>query len=294
MNPAMTLSLHVLQSATDPGHADRENEDRAGWNEAAAFVVDGATSLGDPVVRPPRSDAAWLAEHAVRHLRDGLVPGAPTADVVRALNRGAAERFADAADMAEIERYRHPTASFLSLRIDGAGIEIAGLGDCVLLLRDADGGLTRWSGLAMARSREQFFARKALVQAGGFDAEGVTIRERDTLADLRARRGRHNLPGGTVWTLGLEPLAADHLAAARLDVSLPATGILCTDGFADLIDNYGRYDGPGLIARAEADGLDPLIEELRFVERDVDPTGASHPRFKRSDDATAILFRLTA
>ena len=288
----MSVSLNVVQSATDPGHADRENEDRAGWNRTAVFVVDGATSLGDPVVRPPRSDAAWLAEHAVGHLDRGFAEGATTPDVIRDLNGRAAEHFAAAAGSAEIERYRHPTASFLSLRVDGRGIEVAGLGDCVLILRHANGGITRWSGLATARSREQFFARKALTQAGGFDSEGVTIRERDTLADLRARRARHNLPGGTVWTLGLEPLAADHLSMMRLDADLPATGILCTDGFADLVDNYERYDAEGLVARAETEGLESLIAELRWVEREVDPTGASHPRFKRSDDATAVLFRL--
>ncbi|MCB1502214.1 MAG: protein phosphatase 2C domain-containing protein [Bauldia sp.] len=290
----MPISLDVVQSVTDPGHPGRENEDRAGWNRTAVFVVDGATGLGDPVVRPPRSDAAWLAEHAVGRLDRGFAAGLTTRAVVRDLNRSAAAAFAEAADIDRIERYRLPVASFLSVRVAADGIEAAGLGDCVLILRDANGEITRWSGLAAPRAREQSSARKALDHAGGFDREGVTIRERDTLAALRASRARYNLPGGGLWTLGLEPHAADHLAIVRLDPALPVTGIVCTDGFADLVDNYARYDDGGLIAAAEAKGLDSLLAELRWVENELDPTGASHPRFKRSDDATAILFRLTA
>ena len=96
----MPISLDVVQSVTDPGHPGRENEDRAGWNRTAVFVVDGATGLGDPVVRPPRSDAAWLAEHAVGRLDRGFAAGLTTRAVVRDLNRSAAAAFAEAAPVA--------------------------------------------------------------------------------------------------------------------------------------------------------------------------------------------------
>jgi hypothetical protein len=286
------MNLSVIASITDPGHPDRENEDRLGWNETCTFVIDGATSLAGPIVRPPRSDAAWLAEHAAGHFRSRLTSERCTASVVRELNRQAAIRFEEACRVQEVERFRHPTAGFTVLRVFDGRIEVVGLCDCVLFLRDAAGTLVRWSAIAVKRSREQYFARKALIRSGGFDGGGSAYREHEVLTDLRARRALHNVAGGPVWTLGLEPDAADHLVISNLDISLPATGVLCTDGFGDLIDAYARYTIDGLIERAETAGLPSLIEELRHIERHVDPNGDLFPRFKQCDDASAVLLRL--
>lgn len=288
----MTMQLEILDTVTDPSQPGGENEDAIGWNARSAFVVDGATSLGDPTMRPPGSDATWLAEHAAAELRRTLIDGVSTADAVRSVNRGAADAFLGGGK--EIERYRYPTASFLSLRVAGDELELAGLGDCVAFLRDEAGEMIRWSALAIRRSREQYFAKIAMARAGGFDKDGATIREPATLDDLRSRRARHNLPGGTVWTLGLEPMAADHLAFLRLDAGQQRVALLCSDGFADLVDNYGRYDAEALIAAARAEGLSALRDELRWVERELDPEGATYPRFKRCDDASAILLRVGA
>ena len=288
----MTMQIEILDTVTDPAQPGGENEDAIGWNARSAFVVDGATSLGAPVMRPPGSDAAWLAEHAAAELQRTLVDGVSTEDAVRTVNRRAAEAFMGGRE--EIERYRYPTASFLSLRASGDALELAGLGDCVAFLRDAGGEMIRWSALAIRRSREQYFAKIAMARAGGFDKDGATIREPATLDDLRSRRARHNLPGGTVWTLGLEPMAADHLAFLRLDAGHKGLALLCTDGFADLVDNYGRCDAAGLIARARSEGLAALRDELRWVERDLDPNGTTYPRYKRCDDASAILLRVGA
>jgi hypothetical protein len=74
--------------------------------------------------------------------------------------------------------------------------------------------------------------------------------------------------------------------------SLPATGLLCTDGFAALCDQYGRYSPADLVAAAKSQGLKALLAELRHVERTEDPDGLLYPRFKISDDATALLFEV--
>ena len=66
-------------------HGGGENEDRIGWNATAAFVIDGATGLDAPVVAPPSSDAAWIAEWARERLTAGLAPDRSLRDVVRDL-----------------------------------------------------------------------------------------------------------------------------------------------------------------------------------------------------------------
>jgi hypothetical protein len=286
------VRLEILDSLSDPSKPGAENEDRIGWNETAAFVIDGATSLGDPVMAPPASDAAWIAESARRHFAAELKPPRALRDVVRALCETARQSFLAAADAA-VERYRHPNASFQSLRLTGGGIEIAGLGDCSLFLRDAAGTVTRYSGLKGGRSGEQSSARKALTRLGGLNADGESHRDPETLAGLRASRARQNTEGG-VWTLGIHPDAADHVRIETPAVALPAIGLLCSDGFADSVDNYGLQTAGELIDRAQRDGLRPLLAEIRRIEREIDPGGLRFPRYKRSDDASALLVKLSA
>jgi hypothetical protein len=285
------MRLEILGSLTDPAKSGGENEDRIGWNETAAFVIDGATSLGDPVIAPPASDAAWIAEWARKRMAAELAPDRSLPEIVRALCASARDRFLEAASP-EIERYRHPSASFQSLRLTGAGLEIAGLGDCTLFLRDGAGTLTRHSGLRAGRSGEQSSARMALNRVGGLDAEGEGFRDPETLAALRVSRARHNTKGG-VWTLGIHPDAGDHVRIEMPEAQLPALGLLCSDGFADSVDNYALHTASALMERAERDGLGVLLAEIRRIERDIDPNGLQFPRYKRSDDASAVLVRVT-
>jgi hypothetical protein len=285
------VRLEVVDSLSDPAKPGGENEDRIGWNATAAFVIDGATGLGPPVVAPPASDAAWIAEWARERFVAELAPDRSLRAVVRQLCSAARDCFFAAADP-EIERYRHPGASFQALRLTDTGLEIAGLGDCTLFLRDGAGALTRHSGLRAGRAGEQSSARMALNRMGGLNAEGEGFRDAETLAALRTSRARHNTEGG-VWTLGLHPDAGDHVRIEMPAVRLPAVGLLCSDGFADIVDNYALHSAAALLDRAERSGLGPLLAEIRRIERDIDPKGLQYPRYKRSDDASAILVKLS-
>jgi len=65
--------------------------------------------------------------------------------------------------------------------------------------------------------------------------------------------------------------------------------LLASDGFAALVDLYRVLDAQALLERALATGLQPLVAEARRIETEVDPDGLRYPRFKTSDDATALL-----
>jgi hypothetical protein len=286
------VRLEILDSISEPAKPGAENEDRIGWNATAAFVIDGATNLGESVMAPPLSDAAWIAELARQGFVAALAPDRSLRDVVREICADAGARFRDVASPA-IERYRHPNAGFQSFRLTESGIEIAGLADCSLFLKDASGVVTRHSGLRSGRSAEQSSARMALTRLGGLNADGEGFRDAETLAALRVSRARLNTEGGA-WTLGVHPEAADHVRIETPAIPLPATGLLCTDGFADIVDNYGLHTAVRLLEHAEKEGLSVLLGKIRRVERDIDPDGLQFPRYKRSDDASAILVRVSA
>lgn len=70
-----------------------------------------------------------------------------------------------------------------------------------------------------------------------------------------------------------------------------SVALLASDGFLALATDYGRYDPDSLIAAAQGEGLEALLAELRAIEQGA-PEGLSYPRFKTSDDATALLLRV--
>jgi len=67
--------------------------------------------------------------------------------------------------------------------------------------------------------------------------------------------------------------------------------LLASDGFSALVDLYEAMDAAALVEAALADGLEPLVRQAREIETRIDPDGRLYPRFKESDDATALLVR---
>ena len=59
-----------------------------------------------------------------------------------------------------------------------------------------------------------------------------------------------------------------------------------------LASDYGAYNADRLMAAAMEKGLAALGEELRAIEAG-DAVGDKFPRFKKSDDATGLLLKLS-
>ena len=129
-------------------------------------------------------------------------------------------------------------------------------------------------------------------RVGGIGVSGSAVNDPQTLEKLRRGRERQNTPEGTVWSLGLVPETADHLVRTKIHLNGSATALVCSDGLADLVSLYGRYDAAALVRHAAAEGLAPLFAELRHMEREVDPDGLTYPRYKQSDDTTVILLTI--
>ena len=122
-------------------------------------------------------------------------------------------------------------------------------------------------------------------------APAAGINRPEILPALRRARNRLNTEGGS-WAFGPDARAADHVAFKRVVAPSGTLLLLGSDGFLALVSEYARYDVDGLIVAAQARGLAALGEELRAIEEG-DPDGTKYPRFKKSDDATALLLRVT-
>jgi len=106
---------------------------------------------------------------------------------------------------------------------------------------------------------------------------------------LRAARNRIN--SGRNWLFSPDVRAAGHVSRHAATLQEGTLLLIASDGFLALVSDYDAYDMQGLIGAAKSKGLAALGEQLRQIE-ETDPLGEKFPRFKKSDDATALLLRV--
>src|SRR5258706_361092 len=135
-------------------------------------------------------------------------------------------------------------------------------------------------------------AASALMPKAAREAYAIAGVREEFLPALRASRNGVNSPGGD-WLFAPDAACADHAKELRVTVLKDSPILLASDGFLALASDYERYSPETLFDAAAERGLAVLCEELRAVET-ADPEGLRYPRFKRSDDATALLLTLRA
>ncbi len=263
--------LRLLDALSAAGSASRPNDDAWGCGAGLAFVFDGATSVADAPLLPGDSDAAWIAQAG----RDALLAtseGATLRERVGAAVAAVAARF-DAERRRDVgERHNYPSAALCVLDGREAGV----FADCAAVVRHADGAVAVVAPPSAVKSteRDRAVAARRLSPA-------------ESLARQRAfRRNMNRVEGYDVFAP--DPDCAARLRVAPLGLARGALVLVMSDGFYALVEDYGAFDPAGLIAAAEAGGLAPLLAQLRAVEA-ADAACERYPRFKTSDDATAIL-----
>ena len=268
------MILHVIQSISLSGDAAVPNDDRAGAIDGLAWVIDGATDLGPPGLVGARGGAAWLAREA--DLALAVAPEASLEAMIAGIADRLAARFAAVRTREPAGRWELPIAAMLATRLDGDVLETALLGDCVGLLACGE-RVTRFG--AVEESREAESAAAARLGAG------AKVRSPEILASVRAGRGA---PDKRV--LGVDPATA-RPTMARLPIAPGDDLLLMTDGFAALVDVYQEFDATSLVAAMRSEGLAALAGRLRQIEAG-DAVCRVWPRFKASDDATALWVRV--
>jgi hypothetical protein len=280
-------AINLLDLISLAGCADRPNEDRAGLAGRHAWVIDGATGLGEPLMGGA-SDAAWLAQRC----HEAFTRHADVEDPAELLSRSADDLVASF----EAERRRSldaswelPCGAFMLASWRDGGLDLSWSADCRAIV-ETDGGILLSFG-ASALSEEAEAALVARLGQGGDPAR--RYREPAALEALREQRGVALAPARSIILCPdrgfLEHLGRARISARRLRL------LLMTDGFAAAELRYGLHDGPrALMAAAAAGGLQPIAAALRRFEAEVDPDCMLRPRWKRSDDATALRLEISA
>ena len=281
--------FQILETISDPGHERKPNEDAVGHIDAHAWVIDGATGVADSELLSGESDAQWLAqsasslfaEHAARFGHD-------LAGLTRFTIKSLRDRFDQEKRRTPNGRYELPSAAMTLMHHSGHHIHCVNFADCRLVLLGDDGDIDVMGDHHIDREgTSKARTAKLLKQVG---EGGDPFASPEVMNFLRAARNLQNRDDG-YWILGLDPQAVDFMRSWTITLTGPVTGLLMSDGFASLTYDYNQLDLAELVRLAREEGLGEIVKRIREVEKNDDPAMKLYPRFKCSDDASAILFR---
>lgn len=275
------MQLYLHQIVTDAGEPTAENEDRCGMSDRAAWMLDGATNLGPLGLMGLRSASAWWAMRVSdllsRSTSDARSP-IKMSEILHEVTIALRKAYISERQRAPEGTWERPSGSFLIIACNNGRGEIAWVGDCVcLMIRE---GIVRR--LGPAASMGEMEAAK-MAHAANPDYLGAPI-EASLMGNLRAARGAL-----TRAALDVETVAEARYHSMKFDVMPEDQFILMSDGYAALCDKYGMSEAQMISCIGDI-GLHGTLGKLREIEIG-DPKGQEHPRFKKSDDATALWLR---
>ncbi|WP_262032378.1 protein phosphatase 2C domain-containing protein [Microvirga sp. Mcv34] len=280
----------VLDRISWPGHPDKPNEDICGVSGDWAWVIDTSIFPGTKPVMHEKSDAAWLARFANERLSD-LAPQAQ--DGVALLRHVMEEARTAYRAVAPAERHEDfvawPLGAMTLVRRNGSVLDAWTFGDTTAYLRQPDGSVQVLGDAPGLREAEASKAAELMRQAGSRPT--AILDEPVFLAWLGERRERQRKSGVPAALLSLDPDAVGRLRHETAPCEEGTAILLASDGFSALVDLYRAMDAKALMEAALATGLESLAKLAREIETERDPEGRLFPRFKSSDDTTALLLR---
>ncbi len=274
------MHFETLQSISLNGDPHKPNDDRCGSTAHLAWVVDGATDMGQPGLLGPQGGAAWLASTA---------SSAFASIVSDTIEETCSRAFAHIETAFHNQRTREvqaawevPKAAFSAVQLAESQLGVAWAADCpALLIKDDQ---VRW-----CTGEPDTSAEAADARALGAGVGAARELAGEVLENRRAHRAREG-------HVALSALARSSVAVtcyAQMPVHPGDELILMSDGFASLITDYRLYSAETFSQAVRSKGLPDLLQEVRRIEQE-DAACLKYPRFKVSDDATALWLRVCA
>lgn len=258
-----------VESATLAGGTS--NQDRYGYGDNWAFVLDGASSFA-----PTRThqDGGWYAEQLRLALTLGLERSSTgMANIVEVAIEEAAGHFSGPAAAC-------PSSTVAIIRLNANHLETYVLGDSSIVLitknnmeRDiTDNRIDSVGGRIRSSYRER------LKSGGGFDA-----RHRDLLISLQKEQAAvRNRPQG-YWIASNDPGAAYEAIQNSWPIEEISQVLLATDGAASIF-HTGTVECWSAIAQNPVQ----VLRQQHLLESE-DSNGAQMPRSKLHDDKTLLV-----
>lgn len=264
--------------ATTAGSKLKPSEDFVAATPTVALVLDGLTAPPDLGTGCVHGTPWFVAQLGTRLLREATCrPTDPLADCVADAITAVAALHRDTCDLTHTGT---PCCSVAILREGPEQVEHLSLFDSVLLLDGVDGVR------AVSDLRIDGFA-----QAEHADIQTLPLGTDEHAAAVSrlvaAQRPHRNVPDG-YWTAAADPAAAAHAVTGSVRRSTLHRAAVLSDGASCLAEDYDVVDWASLLDLLEVAGPDAVLDEVRRAEAS-DPRGTRWPRYKASDDSTAML-----
>ncbi len=257
-------------------------------NEDGALVIGGLVGVFDGVTQPAGLDTgcahgpAWYVRHLSTQLGHAYAME-PTQTLAQLLAT-AIERVRSRHANCDLSHPGTPASTACLLKHSGGEIEYLVLCDSPLVLDRGDQidiVTDERFNVAIAS------VRQAALVPGAFETADHAARLRWATEE----RWRHTNQASGYWIAAAEPHAAFEAVTGAAPLYGPnrvRRAALLTDGASAAVEQLGLLDWDGLLDLLTVDGPAELIRRVRATEI-ADRDGYARPRYKRHDDATAVL-----
>lgn len=250
------------------GAGNGDNCDLIIYGEDYAAVFDGASALGVSDLAPAEFVRMFASSFAAEYEK--------TRDLCSAINSAA--NIVSAASAHGGESGMSPSAAAVFVSVGGGIIRIAAFGDCTALVIGYD-GTERIHKTDVDALDDEVLERVKNIRAQTGDDVADIVSSDEIRAMLIANRRKMNAIGGyRVLSAGMPPVTQDDITVRPLGGVKKI--VLFSDGF-DAAENR----------LAAGEPFCEVYKELR-AEEDNDAKLNNRPRFKKSDDATALSFEI--
>lgn len=287
------MALVYVDGISEASRFGKPNEDMAGIQSYAAWMIDGATGLAEEKLTPGDSDAQWFAQKLHERMDHHAADPAPDLrHMAERILQGVSDDWLAYCGEIPKDMYLCPCASGIMMRHSNIRTDFGWLGDCTALVITPQGTVTRLGGDEMHATvdRQNIERYRDLYLAGETDHQKLRA---ELLPHITKGRRLANTSGGYwVWAPTDNPrLIVNQMQRQSVDTPSGTRILLMSDGFYRLVDVFGKYDDTSLLMMANSRGLKYLLDELRALEEDESLYG-DHPRLKPHDDATALLLEI--
>jgi hypothetical protein len=185
-------------------------------------------------------------------------------------------------DQCDLANSGTPSATVALVRVKNQTAEWLVLADAAILIETDDG---------LQVMTDERVNAVATTQRNAALAESLSDSKKRALINelVSAQRQFRNQTGG-YWIAGSNPAAANEASIGSLSIRIGQRYALLTDGVTRLVE-FHQATWSELFESLDRDGPEHVISNVREVEAS-DPDSTRWPRYKPSDDATAVFVNL--
>ena len=261
--------------ATVPGSPRQPNEDWAAATPTAAVVLDGLTTPRD-LESGCLHGVPWYVAHLGSALLTRLADD--SAELTACLARAIEDVASLHTDTCDLSNPGTPQSTVAVVRVRDNELEWLALADALIILdRNGEVEVISDDRVERAATSQRDEALRSRV--------GTNEHDQDVSRLVEAQRSVRNRPGG-YWVAAADPAAASESITGAVSCADVKRVAVLSDGAARLA-KFGLAGWEQILRTLAEEGPRALIEHVRRAEA-TDPNGERWPRYKASDDATAV------